>query len=82
MIIKEAAKKWGVGVEKVRTWFSLNFIPGAKKNGQFENSPWVIPDDAEKPDPKRMCLEAKPFVKKPHSDSYGGYHRPKYLAAE
>lgn len=47
---KEAAKKWGICERRVRILCVEGRIDGAKKIGSI----WVIPEEAEKPDDKRI----------------------------
>ena len=48
--VKEAAKKWGICERRVRILCVEGRIDGAKKIGSI----WVIPEEAEKPDDKRV----------------------------
>ena len=48
--IKQASEKWGISIRRIQVLCSEGRIFGAAKVGSF----WVIPEDAEKPQDKRI----------------------------
>lgn len=59
---QEAAKKWGICERRVRILCAEGRIDGAKKIGSM----WVIPEEAEKPDDKRV--KSGKYIKIKQSD--------------
>jgi len=48
--VDEAAKKWGISKRRVQLLCSEGRVDGAKKHA----SVWAIPDDAKKPEDRRL----------------------------
>lgn len=50
MTIKEASEKWGIGLRRINTLCNEGRIKGASRVGNM----WVIPENANKPEDKRI----------------------------
>lgn len=50
MSISQTSEKWGIKQRRIRTLCQEGRIPGAFKMGAY----WSIPEDAEKPNDKRI----------------------------
>ncbi|MBR2403413.1 MAG: DNA-binding protein [Lachnospiraceae bacterium] len=48
--ISQITEKWGISQRRIRTLCAEGRIPGAFKMGVY----WSIPEDAEKPEDKRI----------------------------
>lgn len=55
----EAAERWGISARRVRTLCNEGKITGAFKKGKF----WMIPDNAQKPEDKRVKNAENLFLK-------------------
>ena len=73
MTIREAAKKWGLSVERVIVLANNNRIPNMKK--KMTKFRWDIPDDAPRPVPK-IRGRGKKTKRREYLEDYFRRHPP------